>query len=148
MTAANRGDTVAPPSTAVPTLPESFHPRPWTAAPPGPRRPAPTDWGTTRNRSPLWKDLYGPPHWLAPAAPFTWRCRQPACEGFAADDSPDQTAPDCQDLSRSPDPSTLRRWARVCGWLRLGTRGKILFATAYHRGLGFQRALPISARSS
>jgi hypothetical protein len=69
------------------------------------------------------------PHWLVPAAPFTLRCRQLACERLAAGDSADQAAPDCQDLSRSPDPSTLRRWARrrmfsVCCWLRLGTLGK------------------------
>jgi len=30
---------------------------------------------------------------------------------YGAGDSAEQAVPDCQDLSRSPDPSTVRRWA-------------------------------------
>jgi hypothetical protein len=55
------------------------------------------------------------PDWLAPAAPFTLRCRQRACESIAAGASVERAAPHCKDPSRSPDPSTLRRWA----WRRL-----------------------------
>jgi hypothetical protein len=51
------------------------------------------------------------PDWLAPSAPFSLRCRQQACESIAAGISVEQAAPHCQDPSRLPDPSTLRRWA-------------------------------------
>ena len=65
------------------------------------------------------------PDWLAPAAPFTTRCRQQACESIAAGVSVEQAAPHCKDPSRSPDPSTLRRWAQrrllsVCCWVKAG----------------------------
>jgi hypothetical protein len=50
---------------------------------------------------------------LAPAAPFTLRCRQLACEHLSAGESFEQAVPHCRDLSRSPDPSTLRRWAQL-----------------------------------
>jgi len=65
------------------------------------------------------------PDWLAPAAPFTLRCRQQACENVAAGASVEQAAPHCQDPSHSPDPSTLRRWAQrrllsVCCWVKAG----------------------------
>jgi len=53
------------------------------------------------------------PDWLAPAAPFTLRCRQLACEHLGAGESFEQAVPHCRDLSRSPDPSTLRRWAQL-----------------------------------
>ena len=63
------------------------------------------------------------PDWLAPSAPFSLRCRQQACEHIAAGDSIEQAAPHCKDPSRSPDPSTLRRWAQrrmfsVCCWVK------------------------------
>ena len=51
------------------------------------------------------------PNWLAPAAPFSLRCRQQACESIAAGASMEQAVPHCKDASRSPDSSTLRRWA-------------------------------------
>jgi hypothetical protein len=52
-------------------------------------------------------------------------CRQQACEHIAAGDSVEQAAPHCKDPSRSPDPSTLRRWAHrrllsVCYWVKAG----------------------------
>jgi hypothetical protein len=68
------------------------------------------------------------PDWLVPMAPFSLRCRRLACERLAAGDSVDQAAPHCQDPSRSPDPSTLRRWAyrrlhSVCCWMKAGGLG-------------------------
>jgi hypothetical protein len=68
------------------------------------------------------------PDWLAPSAPFSLRCRQQACEHIAAGVSVEQAAPDCKDPSRSPDPSTLRRWAQrrllsVCCWVKSGVIG-------------------------
>jgi len=95
------------------------------------------------------------PHWLVPASPFTLRCRQLACERLAAGDSPDQAAPHCQDPSRSPDPSSLRRWAyrrfqSVCCWLKAGGRGPHFLhgPTILAWDLSaFCRILPIEARS-
>ena len=68
------------------------------------------------------------PDWLAPAAPFSLRCRQQACEQIAAGDSVEQSAPHCKNPARSPDPSTLRRWAQrrllsVCCWMMAGPVG-------------------------
>jgi len=65
------------------------------------------------------------PAWLAPAAPFSLRCRQQACDSLAAGASVEQAAPHCKDPSRSPDPSTLREWAQrrllsVCCWVKAG----------------------------
>jgi len=65
------------------------------------------------------------PDWLAPSGHYSLRCRQQSCERIAAGDSVEQAAPHCQDPSRSPDPSTLRRWAQrrllsVCCWGKTG----------------------------
>jgi hypothetical protein len=65
------------------------------------------------------------PDWLAPSAPFSLCCRQEACECIAAGDPIEQAAPHCKDPSRSPDPSTLRRWAQrrlfsLWCWLKAG----------------------------
>jgi hypothetical protein len=70
------------------------------------------------------------PDWLAPSAPFSLRCRQQACEHIAAGSSVEQAPPHCQDSSRSPDPSTLRRWAHrrllsVCSWVMAGAIGPL-----------------------
>ena len=95
------------------------------------------------------------PDWLAPAAPFSLRCRQQACERIAAGDSVEQAAPHCQDPSRSPDPCTLRRWAQrrlmsVWCWVRVGTQGEHFLRTptilAWDLG-ALCRILPIEARS-
>jgi hypothetical protein len=72
------------------------------------------------------------PRWLAPSGHFSLCCRQQACEGIAAGASVEQAAPHCKDPSRSPDPSTLRRWARrrllsVWSWLTVGAIGVHLF---------------------
>jgi len=74
------------------------------------------------------------PDWLAPSAPFSLRCRQQACEHIAAGDSVEQAAPHCQDSSRSPDPSTLRRWAQrrllsVFWWVKAGVAEAHLLRT-------------------
>lgn len=66
------------------------------------------------------------PGTLAPSAAFSLPCRQLACERIAAGEPMEQAAPHCRDPSRSPDPSTLRRWAQrrllslVC-WLKAGS---------------------------
>jgi hypothetical protein len=74
------------------------------------------------------------PDWLAPAAPFSLHCRQLACESIAAGASVEQSAPHCKDPSRSPDSSTLRRWARrrllsVWCWLTAGARWEYFLRT-------------------
>ena len=65
------------------------------------------------------------PHWLAPSAPFSLLCRQQACEHIADGASVEESTPHCKDPSRSPDPSTVRRWAHrrllsICGWVKTG----------------------------
>jgi hypothetical protein len=94
------------------------------------------------------------PDWLVPSAPFTLRCRQQACQNIAAGASVEQSAPDCKDPSRSPDPSTLRRWAQrrllsVCHWVKAGAIGHFLRSpTIVAWDLGaLCRILPIEARS-
>ena len=95
------------------------------------------------------------PRWLVPAAPFTLRCRQLACERLAAGDSPDQAAPHCQDPARSPDPSTLRRWAQrrllsVCCWVKIAALGPHFLRRPTILAWDLRaicRILPIEARS-
>jgi hypothetical protein len=95
------------------------------------------------------------PDWLAPSAPFSLQCRQQACESIAAGASEEQAAPHCKDPSRSPDPSTLRRWAHrrllsVCCWLNAGAIAAYFFRppTIVAWDLGaLCRILPIEARS-
>jgi hypothetical protein len=95
------------------------------------------------------------PDWLAPSAPFSVRYRQQACESIAAGDPVEQAAPYCKDPSRSPDPSTLRRWAHrrllsVYSWVRAGAIGDYFLRTptivAWDLG-ALCRILPIEARS-
>jgi hypothetical protein len=96
------------------------------------------------------------PDWLVPSAPFSMRCRQQACEHIAGGDSVEQAAPHCKDPSRSPDPSTLRRWTNrrllsVRCWLNAGAIGQhfLLAPTIVAWDLGaLCRILPIEARSS
>jgi hypothetical protein len=82
------------------------------------RRPAHDDrheriWVRRGICEPCGKTFTFLPDWLAPVAPFSLRCRQQACERIAAGDSAEQAAPHCQDPTRLPDPSTLRRWAQL-----------------------------------
>jgi hypothetical protein len=95
------------------------------------------------------------PDWLVPSGHFSLHCRQQACDSIAAGERVDQAAPHCKDLSRLPDPSTLRRWAHrrllsVCCWVRAGVIGAHLFRTptilAWDLG-ALCRILPIEARS-
>jgi len=70
------------------------------------------------------------PDWLAPSAHYSLHCRQQACERIAAGDAVEQAAPHCKDPSRSPDPSTLRRWAHrrllsVGCWVKIGAIGRL-----------------------
>lgn len=65
------------------------------------------------------------PRTLAPSAVFTLQCRQLACDCIAAGESLEQAAPHCLDPSRSPDPSTIRRWGvrrllSLASWLIAG----------------------------
>jgi len=95
------------------------------------------------------------PDRLVPSAPFSLRCRQQACVHIAAGDSVEQAAPHCKDPSRSPDPSTLRRWAlrrllSVYCWVKAGAIGAhfLRAPTIVAWDLGaFCRILPIEARS-
>jgi hypothetical protein len=95
------------------------------------------------------------PHWLAPAAPFSLRCRQQACESIAAGAPVEQSAPHCLDPSRSPDPSTLRRWAHrrrlsVCCWVMAGVVRQQFFGAPTIVAwdlIALCRILPIEVRS-
>jgi hypothetical protein len=95
------------------------------------------------------------PDWLVPSAPFSLHCRQQACEHIAAGDCVEQAVPHCKDPSRSPDPSTLRRWAQrrllsVCCWVKA-----LAIAAGFLRAptivawdlSALCRILPIEARS-
>lgn len=67
------------------------------------------------------------PDWLAPSGHFSLRCRQQACQRIASGDTAEQAAPHCKDPSRSPDASTVRRWAQrrlLTFWCWTGTQGQ------------------------
>ena len=110
---------------------------------------------TRRSRPERAKTFTILPDWLAPSGHFSLRCRQQVCESLAAGASVEQAAPHCKDPSRSPDPSTLRRWALrrllgLCCWWKAGTIGEhFLWApTILAWDLGaLCRILPIEARS-
>ena len=95
------------------------------------------------------------PDWLVPSGHFSLRCRQQACEHIAGGDAVEQAAPHCTDPSRSPDPSTLRRWAQrrlltVCCWVSAGTIGVHLLRAPTIVAWDLNavcRILPIEARS-
>jgi len=76
----------------MPGLPRPLDYWPWTTAPPGPRRPARTHLGASRNLSchPCSRTFTILPDWLVPSTPFSLRCRQQACERIAAGDSVEQ----------------------------------------------------------
>ena len=68
------------------------------------------------------------PDWLAPAAPYSLRCRQQACQRIADGCSAEQAAPHCKDPSRLPDSATVRRWAQrrlssLWCWFKAGAHG-------------------------
>ena len=95
------------------------------------------------------------PDWLAPSGHFSVLCRRQACERIAAGDSLEQAPPHCKDPSRSPDPSTLRRWAHrrllsIWCWVKAGVHGEQFLQAptilAWDFG-AFCRILPVEARS-
>jgi hypothetical protein len=95
------------------------------------------------------------PNWLAPSAPFSLHCRQQACERIAAGDSVEQAAPHCKDPSRSPDPSTLRRWTQrrllsMGCWVKTAAIGALFLRAPTILAWDLStvcRILPIGARS-
>jgi hypothetical protein len=95
------------------------------------------------------------PDWLAPSGHYSLRCRQQACERIGAGDSAEQAVPDCQDPSRSPDPSTVRRWVQrrllsVWCWARTGAPGARFLQTPTILAWDLAslcRILPLEARS-
>src|SRR5499427_8369342 len=95
------------------------------------------------------------PNWLAPSGHFSVPCRQQACERIAAGAAVEQSAPHCKDPSRSPDSSTLRRWAHrrllsVCCWVMAGVIGtRFLRAPTIVAWdlIALCRILPIEAKS-
>ena len=94
------------------------------------------------------------PHSLAPSAHFSFRCRRLACDLVAAGEPIEQATPHCLDPSRSPDPSTVRRWAfrrllSVACWLMAGVIDAFLSATTILAWdlAALCRILPIGAKS-
>ena len=74
------------------------------------------------------------PDWLVPKAQFSLPCRQQACERIAAGDSIEQATPQYEDPARSPDPSTVRRWAwrrllSVWCWAKTGSHARYFLRT-------------------
>jgi hypothetical protein len=95
------------------------------------------------------------PDWLAPSGHFSLHCRRQACERIAAGDTVEQATPQCKDPSRSPDASTVRRWAHrrltsLWCWLFAGTSGRQFLRAptivAWDLAV-FHRILPFEARS-
>jgi hypothetical protein len=62
------------------------------------------------------------PSWSPPYGHDSLHCRHQAWEAICADSDWDQAAPHCKDPTRSPDLTTLRRWA----WRRLLSLGQRL----------------------
>lgn len=95
------------------------------------------------------------PRTLAPSAAFSLQCRRLACERIAAGETLELAVPHCHDTSRSPDPSTLRRWGlrrllSIICWLKAGVmiepflRSPTILAWDF---VALCRILPIEARS-
>jgi uncharacterized protein DUF6431 len=95
------------------------------------------------------------PDWLVPKGQFSLPCRQQACERIAAGNSIEQATPQYEDPARSPDPSSVRRWAwrrllSVWCWAKTGDQvGRFLRPTTI---LAWDldaicRILPVEARS-
>jgi hypothetical protein len=95
------------------------------------------------------------PDWLAPTGHYSLRCRQESCERIAAGDSAEQAAPHCQDSTRLPDPSTVRRWAQrrlitLWCWIKVGVKDQQFLGRPTILAwdwISIRRILPIEARS-
>ena len=95
------------------------------------------------------------PRALVPSAPFSLRCRHLACDRIAAGEPIEQAAPHCLDPSRSPDPSTLRRWGlrrllSLACWLMAGVMVEPFLRSPTILAWDFTalcRILPLEARS-
>jgi hypothetical protein len=98
------------------------------------------------------------PDWSPPSAHYSLHCRQQAWEMLQHPDSNwERAVPHVQDASRSPDPSTVRRWAGRL--LQVGVLLAILFWQAARWSLAtpptilawdwtsIRRMLPIEATS-
>jgi hypothetical protein len=95
------------------------------------------------------------PDWLAPFGHYSLHCRQQACERIAVGDSAEQAAPHCKDVTRLPDPSTVRRWAQrrlisVWSWIKIAVKKRDFLRTPTISAWDLStlcRILPIEARS-
>lgn len=94
------------------------------------------------------------PDWLAPFGHYSLRCRQQTCERIAAGVAVEQAAPDCLDVTRSPDATTVRRWAQrravsIWRWFRVLSGRRLLpLPTIFAWDLtALCRMLPFEARS-
>jgi hypothetical protein len=92
------------------------------------------------------------PEWLIPSAPFTLRCRRQACELVSAGNVAEQAGPHCEDPSRLPDPTTVRRWCwrrllSVWCWLSNGHHFLRVPTIAAWDLAAFCRILPLGAKS-
>ena len=95
------------------------------------------------------------PYGLLPFGHYSLRCRQQSCERIGAGDSAEQAVPDCQDPSRSPDPSTVRRWAQrrlhsVWCWAQAGVAVRHFLRTPTILAWDLSalcRILPLEAKS-
>ena len=77
------------------------------------------------------------PDWSPPSGHYSLHCRQQAWELLRqADGSWERSVPDVADATRSPDPSTVRRWARRL--LHLGS----LLAVKFWQALGCHVYIP------
>ena len=98
------------------------------------------------------------PDWSPPSGIYSLHCRQQAWELWRRSDSSwERSIPDVADASRSPDPSTVRRWAGRL--LHLGTllAAKLWQAAGWSAALSptilawdwtsIRRILPLEARS-
>jgi len=78
-------------------------------------------WGRRGICRPCRKTFTVLPNWLVPSGHFSVPCRQQACERIVTGSTAEQAAPHCKDPSRSPNASTVRRWAQrrllsLCCW--------------------------------
>lgn len=70
----------------------------------------------------MWQDLHHPAQLVAPYGHYSLHCRHQAWEAICANSDWERAALHCRDPIRSPDPTTLRRWA----WRRLLNLGQSL----------------------